>query len=403
MYDVLIIGGGASGLAAAISACRTNPNLSVAILERNSRVGKKLLATGNGRCNISNLDMTKTRFHSNNIEVVANVIENTSQTVKNFFATLGIPFIAQEDNLYPYSMQAAAVLDALRYECERLNVTIICDCKVNSIKKGFALDTTKGVFKSKSVIVACGGNAMQSSGSDGSGLKLLADLGIKSSKTFPAIVPIKTELAPIKALKGVKVNGLVTLSDGVRTVKNRDEVLFTEYGMSGPAVMFISRFVNETEREVFASVDFLPDLSFEYIVDYLMQRKDAAYNYIAENLTLGLLHKRVGQAIIKYCGFNINDDTRSYSYEQICQIASAIKDFTVKVNSTCSFESAQTTAGGVYLTQINPETFEAKSVPELYICGETLDCDGDCGGFNLHWAWVSGITAGEVAAKGAQK
>lgn len=403
MYDILIIGGGASGLVAAISACRANPNVSVAILERNNRVGKKLLATGNGRCNISNLDMTASRFHSNNIEIVADVIENTSQTVKDFFATLGIPFVAEGNNLYPYSLQAAAVLDALRYECERLNVNIICDCKVNSIKKGFVLDTAKGIFKAKSVIVACGGNAMQSSGSDGSGVKLLSELGIKSSKTMPAIVPVKTELAPIKALKGVKVNALVTLCDGVRTVKNKEEVLFTEYGMSGPAVMFISRFVNETKKEVFASVDFLPDLSFEYIVDYLMQRKETAYNYTAENLTLGLLHKRVGQAIIKYCGLSVNDDPRSYSYEQICQISSAIKDFTVKVNSTCNFESAQTTAGGVYLTQINPKTFEIKGIHNLFVCGETLDCDGDCGGFNLHWAWVSGITAGKSAAKGAQK
>ena len=399
MYDIIVIGGGASGLAAAISACRETPNLSVAILERNNRVGKKLLTTGNGRCNISNLDIAPRSFHSANPEIVAKVINGTDQLIKDFFADLGVLFIAEGNQLYPYSLQAATVLDALRYECERLNVSIICDCKVDSISKGFAINTTKGVFKAKKVIVACGGNAMQSSGSDGNGLKLLSDLGIKSSKTYPAIVPIRTELAPIKALKGVKVDGIVTLSDGLKSVKNRGEVLFTEYGMSGPAVMFISRFVNETKRDVVASVDLLPDLSFEYIVEYLMQRKEKAYNYIAENLTLGLLHKRVGQAIIKYCGLNVNDDPRNYSYEQVCKLASAIKDFTVKVTSTSNFESAQTTAGGVYLTQVNCETFETNQIHGLYLCGEVLDCDGDCGGFNLHWAWVSGIKSGQSAAK----
>lgn len=401
MFDIIIIGGGASGLAAAISACRTNPNMSVAVLERNSRVGKKLLTTGNGRCNISNLSINSSRFHSDNIDIVSKVIDNTLETVKDFFGSLGMPFVAEGEQLYPYSLQAAAVLDVLRYECERLNVSIICDCKVNSIKAGFTLVTTKGEFKAKKVIVACGGNAMQNSGSDGNGLKLLTSLGLSASKTSPAIVPIKTELVPIKALKGVKVAGLFTLTDGVDTVTERGEILFTEYGMSGPAVMQISRFINHTKRDVYATVDFLPDLSFEQVVSYLMQRKDSAYNYIAENLTLGLLNKRVGQAVIKYSGYSVNDDTRSYSYEDIVKIASAIKDFTVKVNSTCGFESAQTTAGGVYLTQINPDTFEISKIKGLYACGEVLDCDGDCGGFNLHWAWVSGIIAGKSAAGGA--
>ena len=398
MYDILIIGGGASGLTAAISACRSNPTASVVVIERNNRVGKKLLTTGNGRCNISNANIDCSRFHSNNIDVVNSVLHNSGGMVEDFFASLGVPFIAEGDKLYPYSLQSAAVLDVLRYECERLNVGFVCECKVKEIKKGFIVVTDKGEFKAKKVIVACGGNAMQSSGSDGNGVKLLAKLGIKHSKTAPAIVPVKTELAPIKALKGVKVDGMLTLTDGKQSLYNRDEVLFTEYGISGPAVMQISRFINFTDKQVSACVDFLPDMSLDKLVDYLLQRKNIVYNNVAENLTLGLLHKRVGQAIIKYCRLNVNDEASNYTVDDINNIASAIKNFTVKVISTCGYESAQTTAGGVYLDQIDPSTFEFKSVKGLYGCGEVLDCDGDCGGFNLHWAWISGLTAGKSAA-----
>ena len=398
MYDILIIGGGASGLAAAISACRSNPTASVVVIERNNRVGKKLLTTGNGRCNISNVNIDCSRFHSNNIDFVGAVLNNSDGMVKDFFASLGVPFVAEGDKLYPYSLQAASVLDVLRYECERLNVTFICECKVNEIKRGFVVVTDKGEFKAKKVIVACGGNAMQSSGSDGNGVKLLSKLGFKHSKTAPAIVPIKTDLAPIKALKGVKVDGVLTLTDGKQSFANRDEVLFTEYGISGPAVMQISRFINFTDGQVSACVDFLPDMGLEQLADYLLERKNVVYNNVSENLTLGLLHKRVGQAIIKYCGLNVNDEVSNYTADDIKNIAYAIKNFTVKVISTCGYESAQTTAGGVYLDQIDPSTFEFKAIKGLYGCGEVLDCDGDCGGFNLHWAWISGLTAGKSAA-----
>ncbi len=398
MYDIIVIGGGASGLTAAISAKRNNPSFSVAILEKNSRVGKKLLTTGNGRCNISNVNIDISRFHSNNINFVKDVIDNSSVDVEEFFSTLGIPFVSEGDKLFPASLQASSVLDALRFECERLGVEIICDCNVTDIKSGFVVETTTDVYKARRVVLACGGNASPASGSNGYGLKMLARMGLPVTVTRPTIVPIKTQFDAVRPLKGVKVEGLLTLFDGKNSVAQKGEILFTDYGMSGPAVMQISRFVNSTDRQVYASVDFLPDLSIEQIVDYLMRRKEVAYGYVAENLMLGFLNKRVGLAIIKYCGLNSNDDCRKYSLKQIERIAAAIKDYSVKIFATCSFEQAQATAGGLLLDSLNPKTFEVKSKKGLFVCGEVLDCDGDCGGFNLHWAWVSGMIAGKSAA-----
>ncbi len=398
MYDILVIGGGASGLTAAISAKRKNPSFSVAVLEKNSRVGKKLLTTGNGRCNISNINIDVSRFHSNNIDFVGGVIKDTSNLVKDFFASLGIPFVCEGDKLFPASLQASSVLDVLRFECERLGVEVICDCNVTDIKLGFIVDTQLGTYKARRVIVACGGNAAPASGSNGYGLKMLSRLGLPTTVTRPTIVPIKTQFDCVRPLKGVKVDGVITLFDGKNSVSQSGEILFAEYGLSGPAVMQISRFVNSTDRQVYASIDFLPRLSTEDVVNYLMQRKDAAYGYVAENLMLGLLNKRVGLAVIKYCGLNSNDDCRKYTLKQIERIAAAIKDYSVKIFATCSFEQAQATAGGLLLDAIDPQTFEVKSKKGLFVCGEVLDCDGDCGGFNLHWAWVSGMIAGQAAA-----
>ncbi len=400
-YDIVIVGAGASGMMAAITAARANSKADIVLLERNSRVGKKLLTTGNGRCNISNVNIDISRFHSNNIKVVDDIISSFDKDyVEKFFLSIGIPFIAEGDKLFPYSLQASAVLDALRYECETLGITIICDCYVKEITPDLKVITDSNSICAKAVIVACGGNAAPKSGSDGNGVKLLCNLGHSKCKTVPSIVPIRTELAPIKPLKGVKVDSLFKLDNGAEALCERGEVLFTEYGLSGPAVMQISRMVAISKKsDIIATVDFLPDMEYNKVVDYLCDRKDKAYGDIAENLTLGLLNKRVGQAVIKYCGLNVNDKCSDYSIKTLKAIANAIKCFKVKVTDVCSFDSAQTTAGGVELNCFDSATLESKLVKGLYACGEILDCDGDCGGFNLHWAWLSGATAGVTAAR----
>lgn len=402
--DLVVIGAGASGMMAAITAAR-NGCKHVILLEGLSRVGKKLLITGNGRCNIANVDTDISHYHSKNLVSVQSVFEKFSlQDTKDFFNSLGIMLRREGNKLFPYSLQASSVLDALRYECERVGITIACNSRAVSLKQNGVVETDDAVYIAKSVIVACGGKAAPSTGSDGSGYALLKSIGHKIIEPRPAIVPIRTELVDIKALKGVRTECKLTLKCGADSVTYFDEVLFTEYGISGPAAMQLSRFVsvNHRNENVAAVIDFLPELDFNDVMEYLFARKDIAYDNRAENLTLGLLHKRIGQAVLKKCGLNINDDCSKYSDGQIMNICVAIKSYSVNITGVCGFDAAQTTAGGVAINEFT-DKLQSKYSENIFACGEVLDCDGDCGGYNLQWAWSSGYVAGVAASERINK
>ncbi len=398
--NLLIIGAGASGMMAAIAAAR-NGCKNIIMLEGKSRVGKKLLSTGNGRCNISNEHISINRYHSNSLEMVKSILDSFDiNKTKSFFKSIGIPFKQEGDKLFPYSLQASSVLDALRFECDRLNVKTVCDSKAVNIDKNGTVKTENEIYSAKCIIIATGGKAASVTGSDGSGYYLLKAIGHSIIDPQPTIVPLRTELCDIKALKGVRTDCKLTLKCGNDSVSYNDEVLFAEYGISGPAAMQLSRFISvkHKNKNVSAIIDFLPEMDISTVCDYLNNRKCLAFEGKSENLMLGLLHKRISQAVLKKSGLNINDDCRSYSSSDIVKICNNIKNYTVNVTGVCGFDAAQATAGGVCLNEFDCN-LNSVFCDRIFACGEVLDCDGDCGGFNLQWAWSSGYIAGLAASE----
>lgn len=399
-YDVVIIGGGAAGMCAAINIKLRDRSISVAILEQLSRVGKKLITTGNGRCNISNLNINLDRYHGENLGFAEYALKNyDNYYAADFFSEIGVVFTYDETGRgYPYSLQASSVVDAMRFSLQELGVETFVDTAVLSYNKKenfFNIKTTNGDFLCESLVVASGlysgGNKL---GSNGSMLKILKNSGYKTVKTTPAIVQLKTETDVVKSLKGMKVNADATLTVSGQVVRSDfGEVLFCDYGLSGPPIMQISREVERQAGDKVIILDLMPEYTFANVCDMLSFRATALRERNLDEFLTGMLNKRVGQAVLKMCGLKLSDSVASLKNTDIKQIASVIKGMKFKVTGTTGFENSQVTAGGLDTTQFNPQTMESRRERGLYCIGEILDIDGDCGGFNLQWAWSSAICA----------
>ena len=414
IYDIVIIGGGASGLAAAIEAGRrtagSRSTARVLILERLDRVGKKLLTTGNGRCNITNRDLSPEKFHSNRPKAAEEVLRTLSpQQTADFFADLGVLFRFDETGrAFPYSLQASAVLDALRAGADEAGAVTRCGCQVTGIrprKGGFFVEAEGGEgqirYTARRVILAAGGSAAPKLGSDGNGSRLLQALGHAVLPQTPAIVQLKTDPTYTKPLKGIKVEGKAALYiDGKKERAEAGEILFTDYGLSGPPILQISRAAARAGKGsmIEVSVDCMPDYPFHRIYALLLERAARRPACPLEDYFTGLLHKRVGQTLLKACGLSLRDPAGRLTQAQWKAVASKLKDFRFRVTGTTGWANAQTTAGGLDLADFSPRTLESRRVKGLYACGEALDVDGDCGGYNLQWAWASGLLAGRSAA-----
>ncbi len=399
-YDVIIIGGGAAGMCAAINIKMRDRSISVAILEQLSRVGKKLIITGNGRCNISNLNISLDRYHGQDVYFAEYALENyDNHFTADFFSEIGVVFTYDDTGRgYPYSLQASSVVDSLRFALDEYGVDTFVDTAVLSYSKKenfFNIKTTNGEFVCESLVVATGlYSGGQKLGSNGSMLKILKNAGYKTIKTTPAIVQLKTETDIVKSLKGMKVNADVNLSiNGIAVRGDFGEVLFCDYGLSGPPIMQLSREVERQSGEKIISLDLMWEYSFAQVCDILSFRATALRNRNLDEYLTGMLNKRVGQAVIKMCGLKLSDSVASLKSADIKQIASVIKGMKFKLTGTTGFENSQVTAGGLDTTQFNPQTMESKRERGLYCIGEILDIDGDCGGFNLQWAWSSAFCA----------
>ncbi len=398
---IAVIGAGASGLVAAIEAKRTNSRHNVMLFEKNQRVGKKILVTGNGKCNLSNINVTSESYYPSG-DFTSFAIENYGvETTLGFFEKIGLyTYSDEEGRVYPLSNQASSVLDALRFECKRLGIETVCDYKVKSVEKNGKGFVINGSFFFDRVIVACGGKSNPVHGSDGSGFDILSSLGHTVNNPRPALVPLICYDFP-KNLKGVRSQCNCILSEnGEKRVECSGEVQFTDYGLSGIPIMNLSGFCDtESGGEYTVSLDLVPSLSGDEVSAFIIDRLENDENGLVENLLSGIVNKQLGLAVIKLLGINQNERNSSINKEYADRISGVLKSWTVKVKSTKGFDFSQATAGGVSTDEFNPQTLESKLVSGLFACGEIFDVFAECGGYNLQWAWSSGMLAGKSAAE----
>jgi predicted Rossmann fold flavoprotein len=404
---IIVIGGGSSGMMTAISAARCGA--AVIVLERKDRVGKKLLATGNGRCNLTNSDCAPSRFHGGDPDFIAAVLSRfPAASAVDFFEKLGIACKTEgEGRIYPRSGQASAVLDVLRWELARLEVDVRAGHEVKKIipgKLGFALSLDMGgELKAKRVILAAGGMAGPQFGSDGSGLRLAAVLGHRLVDPVAALVPLRLRADFLRKLKGVSFEAHGEVRCGEEVLRGAaGEFLFTDSGISGIPVLQLSR---EASRALKANrgpsivLDLFPGSSLEELAAALEIRfRRQAHKSLADGL-VGLLNKRLIPVLLFEAGIENHALLGAeFSAAARGRLARLLKNWSLTVSGTMPWPEAQATAGGVVLDEVDPATLESRLVPGLYFCGEILDVDGDCGGFNLQWAWSSGYLAGNSAA-----
>ncbi|MCD8049467.1 MAG: aminoacetone oxidase family FAD-binding enzyme [Clostridia bacterium] len=397
MYDILIIGGGAAGLAAAVSAKRENKNVTVAIAEKGERVGRKILATGNGRCNFTNIDMSPDYFFGDG-DFITKILEDFStEDAIDFFAFLGVKHKIFEGRVYPLSNKASAVLDALRFFCEENGVEFLTGKNITNLSCGKSFDSDG--IKAEKVIVATGGKAAPAFGSDGAGFALLKSFGHTILPQKAALVSIKTETAQIAGLKGVKAYARVSAlgKDGKELFSDKGDLLFTDYGISGIPAMQISRFAEKGCR---VKIDLMPDLAFNEVSDELRERIYKFPERKIENLYSGMMDKKLALAMLRYAEIrDLNAPAKSLNDKNVRKCGEFLKNLRLKILGDTGWQNAQTTVGGADLREFDAETMESKLKKNLYAAGEVLSCDALCGGYNLHWAWATGMKAGKSTAK----
>lgn len=403
----IIIGGGAAGLMAAITA--TENGADVTILEHMPRVGKKILATGNGKCNMTNLHMNADCYRCGEPEVPMQVIGTfpVEETLA-FFRRLGILTTDRNGYVYPASGQAQTVLDALREKTESLGIRTVCDSKVHAIEKNkkgrFVVQTENGSYTGDFVILAAGSMAAKTTGSDGSGYELAKSLGHKIKKPLPALVQLKCAGDFFKGIAGVRTDVKVRLytvgknmEQATLLAEDSGELQLTDYGISGIPVFQVSRYAAEAldhKKRVMAVVDFMPDYSSEELFRILEDQRNYLYDRKAGDFLNGLFNKKLAALFMKTACIKQELDVAAISNKKLGELVEIIKEMSFEVTGTNSYDKAQICMGGVPLREVNPATMESRLVPGLYFAGEILDVDGICGGYNLQWAWSSGHLAG---------
>ena len=398
-----IIGAGASGMAAAIAAAQ-NPEIQVVLMERQARVGKKLLATGNGRCNLSNKNASGANYYGENPAFAKPALERFPvEDTLRWFGDLGL-FTVTEDSgkIYPYSDQANSVVDVLRFALMRPNISLKTGFDVRKVRntaEGFLVQGENETVICDKLIVACGGLAGTKLGGSMSGYKLLSMFGHKTTKLRPSLVQLKTVWGGIAGLKGVRANcNLKILRDNAVFTESTGEIQFTDYGISGPVVFEVSRDVCHGNGIWSAQMDFLPDCSEKMLREALCDRRNTELT--ADELLTGIVHNRLGRLLVRSAGLRDTMYIRDLDDSVIASVCRAVKCFSLELSEPMGMDNAQVTAGGIITNDFDSTTMESKLVNGLYACSEVLDIDGDCGGYNLQWAWSSGRLAGESAAGG---
>lgn len=403
---VAIAGAGASGIVAAIMAARCGA--SVTLIEHKDRIGKKILSTGNGRCNFTNEYMESECFRGENTSIVPEVLKQfgTPETLQ-FFAGLGLVAKSKMGGYYyPRSEQATAVVDVLSMELERLGVTVLLDTHVNEIKLGkdFFLKTTTKNLNADAVILATGGKASSVLGSDGSGYALAKAFGHTVAPVVPALVQLHGKGTFFKLVSGVRVDAKVSLRvDGNIVASDTGELQLTNYGISGIPVFQISRYAALAlyqKKTPVAVIDFVPDMPEAELFAFWRTRKAQNAQKSAEEFLVGMFHKKLISILLRASGIRNDGQVEKLTDEQLHKLTMKCKSFEIEITETNPFEQAQICAGGIRTTEIHAASMESNYVEGLYLTGELLDIDGICGGYNLQWAWATGYLAGIHAAKG---
>lgn len=415
--DIAVLGGGAGGLMCGCAINKSGFKGTSVIIEGQNRCGKKLLATGNGRCNLTNEHINESCYFGSAKNEALNLFKtyNTSYII-NYFKKLGLLCRADsEGRVYPLSNNASSVLDVLRLSLG--NVQEHCSCKIKSItkeKNKYIIDCTEKIFEAKRVIFALGGKASPKLSSDGLGYKLLKAMGYNINSLMPSLSPVKVTSPLLLSLKGIRVRGDISLYNEKGFIKKESgEMQFTDNALSGIAVFQLSPFINEffTKntiqgkkcKQLILSLDLLPDNTLQNVTAMLNQRKKIFKNRSCEEYFTGLFHKRIGLALLKNNNIPIDKKIIDLTEKDISALAKNIKEWQFTPKCISDFNSAQITGGGIDKSNIDFITMESKKDKGLYFAGEIVDVDGICGGYNLHWTWVSAIIAGENAVKSLQK
>lgn len=403
--DVIVVGGGASGMAAAIAAARRG--VAATVVERNPRVGRKLLATGNGRCNLSNAHLELSRYHGADPAFAGPALSRFGlEETLSFFSAMGIEPREQEGGkIFPRSGQASSVLDVLRHEMSRLGVTELVGTRVTGLARArgsWIVRTGPSSLGCRAVVLATGGRAAPQLGSDGSGYGLAAALGHRIVDPFPALTRLRVRSPWLGHLKGVKVEvSAAVLADGRRLREAEGELLFTERGLSGPPILDLSRIAAERLRggeRVHVSIDLCPEIAADELPGLLLRRLRARAGSTSEFALVGFLHKRLAGPVLAEAGLDPRAPAESAVPATAERLSGTLKRWSLEVTGSDSWTDAQVTAGGIDVRDVDPVTLESRLAPGVFFAGELLDVDGDCGGFNLQWAWSSGLAAGTAAA-----
>lgn len=419
IYDIAVIGGGASGMACAVTAKKRHHNLlasdvSIGIFEKNSKFGKKLLLTGNGRCNLTNKNIDLSNYHGNNVQFAIDALEKMSnEAVRDFFMDIGLhTFYDNDGKCYPVSLSSSSVLDCLRFSIEDLGIDQHFSTTITGIQKTddlFTLYTSDGKsILARTVIIACGGSCSPFTGSDGNGYDLLKSFGHSIVYPIPGIVQLKTDSGIVKPLSGIKINARASLIvDGIEVRSEYGEVLFTDYGLSGPPILQLSGLVSRAlyqgiadrrKKNVVVSIDLMPQLDEQEILSNLTKRCIKFSNRRLDQLLVGWFHNRIAMAVIKEATQkSMSSHISELSDAEVNRLAIVIKMMLIKITGTMTLQNAQITLGGVTTSELDPVSMESKLCKGLFVCGEIMDIDGDCGGYNLQWAWSSGFAAADGA------
>lgn len=404
MNKIIIVGGGASGLICAITAARNNND--VTIIERNNTCGKKILVTGNGKCNYWNDDQEITHYHSSNENVLDKIITSENKNkVLNFFGSIGIIPKVKDGYYYPYSSLAASIQYALLKEAEVLGVKFIYNMTVDEIKKKDNQFVINNSIICDKLVLATGSKACPKTGSDGSGYDLVKSLGHKLVPVLPTLVQLVGEESYFKIWNGIRTQANVSLYVDNKLVKSEEgELQLTDYGISGICVFNISRYASiglYNNKKVHVNINFAPWFKGDEndFVIFMNNRNERMKNRKIYELLEGFLNYKLVDVMLKINKIDKELQWNELKEQEKINIAKSVLSFYLNITNTNSFDKAQVCSGGVSLDEINLMTMESKLVNNLYIIGELLDVDGDCGGYNLGFAWISGMIAGESAGK----